>query len=332
MDKRLRDMLTYKRPHGSQSEAEWITRFILPYGPEQLTNAKGVTMVYIVTVSRPDLTEPNVLFSAHTDTVHRKSGRQKLVVDEATGFVSEDGKEPLGADDAAGVWLLLEMIDAEIPGVYTFPVGEECGGIGSSWLADNASQWLKGFDYAIAFDRKATHSIITHQARGMCCSDAFALALADALNDQNDSFMYSPDDSGVYTDTAEYVDLIAECTNVSCGYYDEHSGNERLDFKHLAALRDACLLVNWAALPVVRKPGEDDFVPSRFNFLSYSKSARAPSGDLAEMSYREMVEFAAFDPDGFVDLVRSEMGLEDEEEEDEHRAIDEHFRNACSTR
>jgi hypothetical protein len=48
--------------------------------------------------------------------------------------------------------------------------------------------------------------------------------------------------------------IIPECTNLSCGYANEHSSNETLHLPTLVALRDACLNIDWAALPVVRDP------------------------------------------------------------------------------
>jgi hypothetical protein len=63
---------------------------------------------------------------------------------------------------------------------------------------------------------------------------------------------YKKDDGGVYTDSAEFVDLISECTNISVGYYKEHSTNEHQDIKHLIKLADACLKVDWESLPTKR--------------------------------------------------------------------------------
>jgi hypothetical protein len=110
------------------------------------------------------------------------------------------------------------------------------------------------FDRAIAFDRRGTDSVITHQGYGRCCSDIFGQALATALNGDDFNLMYSTDDSGVYTDTAEFVDNIPECTNISIGYYSEHGEREHLDVNHLQRLADAVLLFDWDALPVERDP------------------------------------------------------------------------------
>jgi hypothetical protein len=66
--------------------------------------------------------------------------------------------------------------------------------------------------------------------------------------------MMLPDDSGVYTDTAEWTDIIAECTNVSCGYFNEHSKDEWLDLNHFNDLVNAVVQLDWDALPVARDP------------------------------------------------------------------------------
>jgi hypothetical protein len=150
------------------------------------------------------------------------------------------------------------MIDNRVPGYYIFFQGEEKGGIGSSWLALNDSALVGQFKRAITFDRKGTHSIITHQMCGRTCSDEFAYALSDALNDACTDFMFVPDDTGVYTDTAEFADIIPECTNISAGYYSEHTPSEKLDLWHLKDLAEAVLKVKWDSLEAVRDPSAPD--------------------------------------------------------------------------
>lgn len=189
------------------------------------------------------------LFVAHTDTVHHKGGtnRYALMPDSVHAV-----DQPLGADDAAGVAILCTMIEYGIPGYYIFTRGEECGGRGSKYLANEWDETLEQFDRAIAFDRRGTSDVITHQFGGECCSNEFAEALSDALN-ASDSLLYMPSDRGVYTDTAEFTELIPECTNISAGYFAEHSDQEWLDLNHWRALRDACLMIEWDALPTVRQ-------------------------------------------------------------------------------
>ena len=136
------------------------------------------------------------------------------------------------------------------------------------WYANGAP--LKQFDRAIAFDRRGIDSVISHQGMGRCASDKFCDALASALNEHNDNLMYSPDDTGVYTDTAEFTDDIPECTNISVGYYNEHGDRENLDIIHFAALAIAVAKLDWEALPTDRDPTIDDYKTYKYDTAWWS--------------------------------------------------------------
>lgn len=69
---------------------------------------------------------------------------------------------------------------------------------------------------------------------------------------KNDNFNYRPDPTGIYTDSAQFTQLILECTNISVGYYNEHSVSEKQDIKHLEQLCDVVCKIDWESLPVVR--------------------------------------------------------------------------------
>jgi len=58
----------------------------------------------------------------------------------------------------------------------------------------------------------------------------------------------------VYTDTAEFTDIIPECTNISVGYYSEHTQNENLDIHHYTALAERVVQIDWDTLPTDRDP------------------------------------------------------------------------------
>ena len=38
--------------------------------------------------------------------------------------------------------------------------------------------------------------------------------------------IWKTDTGGSFTDTANYTDIIPECTNLSCGYYNAHTQSE----------------------------------------------------------------------------------------------------------
>lgn len=301
-DERLHEMLRYKRPHKSKSEAQWIERFIMPYDPTNVDD-----MALVVTVLHPDGRTPHTLFSCHTDTVHRTEGHQRAKFNRKTQTYFKADGEPLGADDAAGAWLMLEMIDAGVPGCYFFHRAEECGGLGSNHIAKQYPDVLYKFKRAIAFDRRGSTSVITHQGWGRCCSDVFAQALADALND-NEHNIYEPDDTGVFTDTANYTHIIPECTNISCGYLNEHTGNETLHLPTLFHLRDSCLTIDWEALPTDRDPQVNDYKDySWARGGSYYKQTTDNDYSLYGMTKAEMFDMAYTDPETFVMLVRNEL-------------------------
>ncbi|HPU86514.1 MAG TPA: hypothetical protein PLE60_14390, partial [Candidatus Latescibacteria bacterium] len=235
--KQLVRIHTFKRPHNSKTVDLFVEQFLIePFADagvhlETLYSKTGEPLAVVITT---DITS-RTLFSAHVDTVHSTSGRQCVEYDHEMGLMlktQDAGKkdnECLGADDGAGVWVLLQMIKANVPGTYAFHYGEERGGIGSSTIAIEHRPWLARFDRAIAVDRKGTDNIITHQGWGRCCSDDFAKALAAQFNMAGQNHSFKPDSGGVFTDTANYTDDIPECTNLSCGYEAQHTHNESLD-------------------------------------------------------------------------------------------------------
>lgn len=246
---KLASMIMYRRPHGSRTESKFINRFLRPLrriGAE--TDAFGN---WLVRVGPPS---PRILWSAHTDTVHSTGGKQDVDLQDGILRLSsyERISNCLGADNTAGVWLLLEMIAAKVPGLYVFHRGEECGGLGSSWIAKNTPELMNGIDFAIAFDRRSDCSVITHQWGGRTCSSDFAKSVIALLP----TLELMEDDGGTFTDTANYEEHVSECTNISVGFDHEHGSGETLDVMYLAKLREAVLAADWSKLVTKRTPGD----------------------------------------------------------------------------
>ena len=161
----------------------------------------------------------------------------------------------LGADDKLGCYIMCRMIEKGIPGLYVFHHGEECGAIGSKWLAKNKPEFVKDIDYCVAFDRQDYSDVITSQTGGRCCSDEFADALCGELNKNLPPKQQMSKSSGVFTDSASYTSLIPECTNISVGYKRQHTSSEKFDLEWLERmLIPAVFKVNWSKLPVKRDP------------------------------------------------------------------------------
>jgi len=164
------------------------------------------------------------------------------------------GQAPLGADDTVGVFLMIEMVRRRVPGIYVWHAGEEMGCIGSRALADARPDWLNTVKAVIALDRRGTSDVITHQCGSRTASQAFALALAAQLRAADPDLQYSPSANGSFTDSDSYTSIVPECTNLSVGYYHEHTSNEVLDVPFVLRLLDALCDLDTASLPIERDP------------------------------------------------------------------------------
>lgn len=280
VDPTLVTILSWHREHDTLSEGKfcaWLRKEIAKRGATHTTMELGCTSV---TIPYPDATKKpsTTLFSCHVDTIEDSSTRapyiagslsvtdpvhdaqKQVMYDSLMGEIFLDKKSiggSLGADDGAGVWLMLEMIAAKVPGTYMFHRGEEVGGRGSRAVLAARQDWLSKFEAAVAFDRAGTTDIITHQGGQRCASDKYGTALAARLNAKG--FDYSLSTRGSFTDTKVYSGVIPECINLSVGYYAQHGRAETLNYAHLAALRDALLLIDWDSLPVDRDPKETQY-------------------------------------------------------------------------
>jgi putative aminopeptidase FrvX len=203
---------------------------------------------------------PSCMFTSHFDTCSSRVENINHVFDG--DFIRTDGSTILGADDKAGVTVMLYMIQHKVPGLYYFFISEEVGCVGSRALANSHRiNKMPNIGKVISFDRRGTDSIITYQSRVRCCSENFAKELLTELNEKslventvNLQFNYRADNTGVCTDSKSFMDIYPECTNISVGYYDEHRFTEHQNLKHLEKLARTAVLVDWEKLGVYRNP------------------------------------------------------------------------------
>lgn len=187
----------------------------------------------------------NTIFSSHIDTISNDYRNVKRLNDN--GIIKTDRKTTLGADDKAGMTIMFWMMENKIPGLYYFFIGEEKNCVGSTPVS-LYSNLEKNYNKIISFDRRGTDSVITHQSGLLSCSEDFANSLCKQLNKFN--MNYKKDPTGIYTDSYQFIGIINECTNISVGYYNEHSVKEFQNINHLIDLSDACLNVDWENLPI----------------------------------------------------------------------------------
>ena len=241
-------------------------------------------------------------FTSHTDTVNNKVGQNALTLDKK-GIVRVAGGGVLGADDGAGMYVMIRMILAGKRGLYVFFATEEQGRIGSAsyTMPDHIKK-------CVSFDRKGYDNLITHQMSEVGCSAAFA----DAFIAQFD-LPYKKDPTGSFTDSYSFFETVSECINLSVGYFDQHTKNESLDTVFLEKLVDACISMDWESLPAKRDPQVYRFtVDYPYGNKSYGDwSNYTPNISKYKHDYfKETMEDFVYDNPEIVAAYLEDMGIE----------------------
>lgn len=302
----LVELLSYARPHGTESELVFLREFLIPRLRKlgQSVDVDGFGNLWTVVAAPSGYYGPAVLWSCHIDTVHNpKATRQGIAWADDGRTLKLAKRKPgrcLGADDGAGVWLLLQMIAARVPGSYVFHRGEEAGRLGSEFVSEKEPERLSGFDACIAFDRRDYRNLITHQMGERCASEAFASSFSAALNAAGRGLDYKADDTGSYTDSYSYARHISECANVSVGYDCEHGPRETLDALHLWRLAEAICAADLGRVECERDPSviEYDYAGG-YGRQTWPSGSRTGAAAWGADSWEDLEEGEAL-----VDLIR----------------------------
>ncbi len=281
-----------------------LTKYTCPHGFERdmyddmLTRDYGAEWVegigYALRVGKPN----GVLFTSHMDTAGREKLPSKVTRRSLAGsLVGTDGKTILGADDKAGMAVMLHMIREGTQGAYMFYVGEEVGMVGSQKHAD----LLKAvpYDVVVSFDRAGHEDIITHQSTQRTASDTFATALAGELGKLG--LDYAPSSGGSWTDSYAHSAHAKECTNLSVGYSGQHTHSETQDLRHLVKIAKAAAKIDWGNLPTPGHEGEflhgtwdDKYGTGSWYPDSYYQTINSADDLLYDNAYYDYDELLAF--------------------------------------
>lgn len=274
-DPLLVDILCWPRRHDSPAEqafAEWLKALPFVQKLERKNLSLGSWAWEV-----PGPAKDKVAFSCHIDTVDDyesckdPKNRKRLTFDPGMDIIGLDKSHKvgscLGADDGTGIWLMLKMIQAKVPGTYVFHRGEECGGLTAKGNAKDFKEYFGKFKTIIAFDRANDNDVIISQGGSVCASEGFGKELARALNeaDPDKRFAYKTSTNGVYTDTKDYRGVIGECINLSVGYASQHGTSEYQDWDHAKRMLHSLIMIDWmgVAAKATREPYIAEPVPTR---------------------------------------------------------------------
>lgn len=272
-DELLLRILQTKRAHGSPGDNNfrlWLHAELNKLGLKPTIAKEGS----VIAVQGKKST---TMFSCHIDTCHSATesdgSLQKLLYDAAFGHIFLDKTQPsgcLGGDDGVGVYIMLKMLKAKVPGTYVFHTGEERGGIGSRAILETRREWLKDFDRCVAFDRAVRHGespeVILTQGAVDCASIAFGAQLVKALNEHEFEDPWKISHGGSFTDSKTYAPIIPECVNLGCFYVNQHTAGEIVDTFGVERLLKACLKIKWEDLKPSRIPSSERPAPKAFNY------------------------------------------------------------------
>lgn len=238
------EILQYRRASGTCSHRQFLSTVLEPvFGPP---DAHGN---FILSVGE----DPGIAFMAHHDTVEDVAGRVGLQVGEDLIIrlsPQDTTSRCLGADDGAGIWLILEMIRNRRAGLYIIFADEEIGCLGSSALARTCPDLFDGIATAISLDRHAAdgNQVITQMSGGKTASSHFAAALCETLG-----LGYVPSDKGGSTDSKKFLGVgnVRNASNISVAYRRHHTRQEALDFAALRQLRDRLVNADFSHLSAI---------------------------------------------------------------------------------
>lgn len=236
-----------------------LTEYTIPAGEEEIL--EPILKEYVPNLKRDNIGNyytiignSKTLFTSHLDTYSKKKQKINHVFDGS--YIKTDGTTILGGDNKNGVLVLLYMISKGVPGTYFFFLGEESivnqvGCWGSTNALKNNPEFFKNFDRAIAFDRRGKGSLVRRQVGRWCASEEFSNGLINQFAEQGLEFKI---DKAFRTDSAVFMDIIPEITNLSSGGEYEHTFMESTDIEYLERVAVASSRINWDNLPVVRIP------------------------------------------------------------------------------
>ena len=158
-----------------------------------------------------------VALVAHLDTVFARPAVDVYYDPRKNVLWSPDG---LGADDRAGIYAIVEIINSGLRPHIIFTTDEEAGGIGAKALANRACPF-EDLKYIIQLDRRGAVDCVFYD----CFNPDFTTYI--------ESFGFV-ENWGTFSDISILCPAWKVCgVNLSIGYYDEHSYVETLNVGHM---------------------------------------------------------------------------------------------------
>ena len=171
-----------------------------------------------------------IMLVAHLDTVFKEIPKEIYFDQQKQVMWSPTG---LGADDRAGVFAILKIINKGYRPHICFCTDEEKGGLGASTMVQDIPVAPFDIKYIVELDRQGSSDCVFY-------------------NCDNEEFENFVESYGFFSDWGTFSDISEICpiwkiagVNLSVGYIDEHCMVERLHTNYLAAtIKRVCKMLD----------------------------------------------------------------------------------------
>lgn len=162
---------------------------------------------------------------AHVDIAQPVLAPSIVEVDGWVTGILNGIQKGVGHDDRAGVYFAQLIAESDLPCKIVLTKDEEVGAIGASRLP---KKFFEEVSLCLQLDRRGASDISDYTNGVEVVSAEFKRKIKDLLKKHNYSFT-----TCMFTDVGELkaglgVDFC--CMNISCGYYSEHTHEERLNW------------------------------------------------------------------------------------------------------
>ena len=239
-----------------------------------------------------------VLLSAHMDTVRGVLADRKVLVSN-DGDTITSNKGALGADDRAGIAIILEVLrnieSLSFQGTLkiAFSREEEIGCVGAKQIDAN---WYADVDLAIVVDRRGNRDIVTGCYNAFC-SDAVGNFFEEASKMQGMNWKAV---EGGISDATVFSNKGVNSVNLSAGYRNEHTDKEYVVFSDMVdtvrLILQVFAIVNTFYLTFGQVPMYSNWVQDYTKKKSYDNYSYYTESDFVYM-FQEDVYAEVVDPE-----------------------------------
>ena len=260
--KDLLKLYSFESVHETPDEkalADWLDTWLLTHDVKYVRD--GNNFYKLDEVDTP-------ILSAHLDQVKTNGKAEHFILtpeQHIEAYNADWERTSLGGDDKNGVWIILKMIERNVPINFIISAGEEVGCVGikhldTTGVLDNIANL--GQVWCIVLDRRNGNDVLDSGSGSTYCK-TLAQDICNYLKDMSVT-------SGSVSDTATICEH-CESVNMSVAYEAPHTAKEHTDWNRLQTI---CGYVEELCTDFVHYPTDPDVYIKKWGFTPKTKDKK----------------------------------------------------------